>query len=916
MEAKQKSEMSLSKNIILILSVLLGSWAVLPTIGNAAPTSGPLGDTAPLVMTGPDHCVPFQFTDADGSPEGLNIDIWNLWSRKTGRKIEFRLSTWSEAIRLLEEGRADFSAPVLPSEKLRQWADFTTAYASRTYYLFHHKSLKGISRFSDLKGLHVGVVEAGLSSNFVKNTVPFGTTIIEYPSFPELAQAAFLGEIHAFAGTMFNAAHHLSKLGLLDEYRYTRTPAVELPVHACVRKEDSDLLALLDDGLSRITPEEMHALEERWKESRLVRRIPWQLVGAVLLGLSLLGCVILFWSYQLRKKVRTATSELRVTNEALEGEIREREKAEEQRKEQQAYFQQLFRNSPQATVICDASGTVLSVNGAFEKMFRYSEEELRGRFLTEFIVPEDRLHESATMRDELAHRRPTEIETVRKRKDGSRVDVSVLTFPIEIEGRSEGCYGVYVDITERKRAEAELAYHAFHDRLTGLPNRALFMDRLERAMERAKRKKSQRFAVLFLDLDRFKVVNDSLGHIVGDQLLVAVSKRLSSCVRAIDTVSRIGGDEFALLLEDVESLDGVVQVVRRIQTEVRAPMLVGGHLIHTSASIGIVWNSTTHQRAEYILRDADIAMYQAKEEGKDCYKVFSAPMRDRVIQAMAMENGMRRALGRNQFEVHYQPVLSLREKRLTGFEALLRWRHPEKGLIYPYDFIHVAEESGLIISIGLQTLKDACRQVREWQCRYPEFSSLGISVNLSAKQFRQPELSEQICELMEESGLDSRCLTLEVTESVVMENAQATEILLEELKRRKVKLSIDDFGTGYSCLDYLHRFPIDVLKVDRSFVSHMNGSGKHKEIVRTIILLAHNLSMDVVAEGVETEAQLAELEGMGCDYVQGYLFAKPLDKENAEALLKGERTLGASMDRMLRRTAQGSEPRVFSGRVQ
>jgi diguanylate cyclase (GGDEF)-like protein/PAS domain S-box-containing protein len=455
------------------------------------------------------------------------------------------------------------------------------------------------------------------------------------------------------------------------------------------------------------------------------------------------------------------------------------------------------------------------------------------------------------------------------------------------EGETYRMAGSITDITENKMA----------DPLTGLPNRILFLDRLGQAVERAKRRKDYLFAVLFLDLDRFKVVNESLGHAVGDQLLLAISQRLKTHLRSVDTIARpkktntiarLGGDEFAILLEDIKHVSDVTRVTDRIHKELMTAFSLNGHEVYTSASIGIAMSATGYDHAEDMLRDADTAMYRAKAAGNGRYELFDSTMHAGAVARLQLETDLRRAVERRQFVVHYQPIVSLATGKIKGFEALARWLHPQRGLLLPAEFIPTAEEMGLIIPMGESILREALRQTRLWQTRYSRDPPLEISVNLSVRQFTQSDLIEHIGQILQKNRLDPATVRLEVTESVLIDDADSANTILQQVHSLGVRLGIDDFGTGYSSLSHLHLFPFDTLKIDRSFIGRIGKSGHSSEIVRTMVTLAHNLGLDVVAEGVETTEQMAHLRELGCEFGQGFLFSKAVDSEAAGALIAAD----------------------------
>ncbi|WP_243358846.1 sensor domain-containing protein [Fundidesulfovibrio terrae] len=574
--------------------------------------------------------------------------------------------------------------------------------------------------------------------------------------------------------------------------------------------------------------------------------------------------------------------------EGMVSDITARKQAEEALKRERALLKMLFEGSPQAMVLLSPEGRILDVNPAFVRLFGHDRQDIVGEFNRHLIVPEDLMAESESFFRTIDAGLPVSRQTIRKARNGMRIPVSVLGYPVVIAGRLEGIYYIYEDITERKNFEEQLTHQAFHDALTGLPNRNLFTERLSRAMERSKRRPGYHFAVLLLDLDRFKRINDSLGHLAGDMLLKGIARRLEACLRSVDTVARLGGDEFAVLLEEFASTREVIEVADRIKEVLDRPFQISGNEVYCGASIGIVLRTQGYSTPEEILRDSDTAMYRSKESGKDRL-AFTQKMREAAVENLRLENELRHGLKNGDLVLHYQPVVRVPGGELLGFEALARWNHPERGMIPPARFIPLAEETGLIIPLGEWVLAEAMRQLSLWREEHLQARNLFLTVNISSKQFRQTDLVDAVRRRLSKRRIPPELFKLEITESVIMRDAKSSAEKLGQLKALGIQLLVDDFGTGYSSLSYLQRFPIDGLKIDRSFVS--GDERENVEIVRTIVSLARTLELDVVAEGVETAAQLASLADAGCQSAQGYWFARPLDAESAGELVAGGGTL-------------------------
>jgi diguanylate cyclase (GGDEF)-like protein/PAS domain S-box-containing protein len=573
--------------------------------------------------------------------------------------------------------------------------------------------------------------------------------------------------------------------------------------------------------------------------------------------------------------------------------ISERRRAEQALRTSEERYALAERGANDGLWDWDLAADRIYLSSRFKRMLGLRDDELGADPATwlERVHPDDRERLSGDLQRHLEGRSPhLEVEHRIRHADGSWRWMLLRGSAVRDHSeKATRIAGSLTDVTERKETEEKLLHDALHDALTGLPNRSLFMDRLRQAMAFQERRPEMRFAVLFLDVDRFKNINESLGHAMGDRLLVSVGKRLLKCVRPGDTVARLGGDEFAILLEDYGAAEEPARCAERIQTALAPAHDLGGVEVFSTASIGIAVGVRGYTRPEELLRDADTAMYRAKQLGRARHAVFHPAMHAHARAQLQLETDLYRALERNELRVVFQPVVSLGTGLVAGCEALIEWQHPTRGRIAPADFIPAAEETGLILPIGEWVLRESCKAARTFADRLPRGTPAAVSVNLSARQLLRAELLEQVRSALQQSGLEPHRLRLEVTESVIMENAGPASLLLAQIKALGVHLLLDDFGTGYSSLSYLHNFRFDTLKLDRSFVARIDTSSKHTEIVRTIVSLARALGMEVVAEGVESAAQVAQLQVLHCDYAQGYYFARPMEASQFIELLDSRR---------------------------
>jgi diguanylate cyclase (GGDEF)-like protein/PAS domain S-box-containing protein len=823
-----------------------------------------------ITVTLDDNYPPYIFRDATGRLQGIRKDTWELWSRKTGIPVHLEAKDWGRALAQMEAGQADVIDTIFRTEARERTYDFSDSYATIEVPIYFDEDIGGLSDAGSLRGFTIGVKEGDACIDWL--LAQGVSTFRRYQSYEILIQAAGARDVRVFCMDAPPANYFLYKLGMDSEFRHT-PPLYTGRFHWAVRKGNAGLMRTVNEGFALISSAERKEIEEKWTGRPLDgQRFAKYAVSVLLAGLGItLGLVL--WNRSLRRRVDARTAELTKAMEALS--------------DSKKHFEVLVSTTPVGVFETDAQGAYVYVNDRWLRIAGISRRDALGHGWIQALRADfrERVHEEWLAA--VGNSRPFEMEQCLRRPDGRDSWVLAQASPLRDEaGKVVGYIGSATDITERKSAESRIAFLAHHDALTELPNRALARDRVEIAIAIAERS-GHKLALMFVDLDNFKTVNDSLGHTVGDALLREVASRLSGCTRESDTISRQGGDEFLIVMPEVTSTEAVATAVSKILEAMARPFIIEGHELSVSLSAGIAVCPDDGADFDTLLKKADTAMYHAKEAGRDTYRFFTEQMNIDLIEHLRIQSGLRRALDNDELVLHYQPQVELTSGRVVGVEALIRWNHPELGIILPARFIPIAESSGLIIAIGEWVLREACKQAAAL-C-VAGFDGLVVAVNLSAAQFKRSDLQRSVQAALEASGLDARNLELELTESIMIGD---TEIVLDAVRRIKalgVKLSIDDFGTGYSSLSYLKRFPLDKLKIDRSFIRDMTKDADDAAIVRAIIQLARSLNLRTIAEGVEDEAAVRHLRLLQCDEAQGYYFAPPMPADELLRYLTQDR---------------------------
>lgn len=831
--------------------------------------AAPQNPQAGIVVALDDNFPPYSFRDSNGNLQGISKDLWDLWSKKTGQPVRMVATDWGRAQQIMAAGEADVLDTTFRTEERDRQLRFSKPYASLESTIFFHQSISGINNVEDLQGFLVGIKHGDAAIDWLGARGV--TNIRKYSSYEAIVKAAANNEIRIFCMEKPPAWYFLHKFNLDSAFRQTSKPLFVGQFHWATRQGNDALHDRIEQGFRLISQQEREQINTRWLGESVSGKVDYRLIkyiGLALLVVLVLAGALLWLNRALRRKVALRTSELSAAMKVL--------------RENEHYNRMLFENSMIGLLLCRMDGAFIDANPAFADIIGCTVPEVLRLSYWQITPPEYAQREQQQLESLRITGRYGPYDKEYIHKSGKRVPVRLTGRVVERNGE-QFIWSSVEDITQHTAAKEQINFLAFHDALTGLPNRTLVQDRMEQAIARAERE-HKKVALLFLDLDNFKAINDSLGHTVGDGLLKAIAKRLSRCLRDTDTISRQGGDEFIIILPELAETETIASALNKVMDNVLEPFSIDGNELSTTASIGIAIYPDDGRDFDNLLKNADIAMYQAKDAGRNSYRFFDQKMHADAQSKLSMTNGLRRALDRHELLLHYQPLIDVATGTIVGAEALIRWQHPEKGLIPPMSFIPLAEDSGLIVPIGNWVLHEACRQMVEWQLAGAR--DLLIAVNLSAVQFVRGNLEQSVTSALEMSGINPWQLELELTESILIDNTENNLDAVHRLKALGVKLSIDDFGTGYSSLSYLKQFAVDKLKIDRSFIRNLTTDPENAAIVRAIIQMAKSLGLKTIAEGVEDEHMLDRLRLFHCEEAQGFYFARPMGQNEFTAYLK------------------------------
>ncbi|BAW95344.1 two-component response regulator [[Synechococcus] sp. NIES-970] len=815
---------------------------------------------------------PKVFLDAGDRPRGFWVDITNEIGRAENWGITYVPCEWEQCLQQVEQGELDLMVDVAYSDNRNEQFDFNTVIVLASWSQVYSRRGVRLDNILDLDQKKVGLLAAGIQQEVLQERIKsYGIQpeLVGINSYPEMFGQLEAGAVDAvvvnnFFGNKFSPDYQVIKTDILFN------PA---RLHFIVPKGDpKQLIPAIDQQMSRLLQESDSVYYQaitQWLEPPT--KFNWITFQNLLFSLLIyLPFVVLGW--------------LILRNYSLRKEIIRRNQIEAKLVDSQHRYASLANTAPVGILRTNLNHECVYVNDYYCKLLGVETEQVLNKGWLQQVHPDDVYQVRQQWLKCIEQKELFALEYRFQRLDGSILWVYGQGMAeLDSKGEVQGHVATITDISARIKMEQQLKHDSLHDRLTSLANRNLLTERLSLALKRHKRYDAHQFAVLFFDLDNFKVVNDSLGHLVGDELLMAIAHLLKDFIRETDLAARLGGDEFVILLEEISGVEDAVHIANRILTALKAPLEIANYEVFMSTSIGIILGDSRHDSAQDLLRDADIAMYRAKQNGKGQYAIFDPQMHLQAMKRLQLEREIRVAIEQKQFVLFYQPIINLHQQTIAGFEALIRWQHPQRGLLSPYEFIEIAEETGLIVPLGEWILDTACQQLSVWQ---EEFNCpIKVHVNLSVKQLQESLLS-LLDDLLERYPLRGNTLGLEITESMLIRNVDMTCHLLSQVRMKGVFISVDDFGTGYSCLSYLHQLPIDSLKIDRSFVNISELSDRNKAIAESILALSRSIGIQTVAEGIETEQQYHWLKNQDCQFGQGYLFSRPVSLEQATLLLQ------------------------------
>ncbi|ACB00439.1 MULTISPECIES: EAL domain-containing protein [Cyanophyceae] len=850
---------------------------VLLALGLAAMLSGTeaiaQNQPAKTITVGVYQNDPKVFIDSGGRARGFWVDITSDIGRVENWAVTYVPCEWNQCLQQIEQGQLDLMVDVAYSDTRDEVFDFNTIIVLSSWSQIYARRGVYLETILDLDQRRVSILASGIQQEVLRERIKaYGIQpeLVPIDSYPGMFEQLETGEVDAaivnnFFGNKFSPDYPVNKTNILFN------PA---RLHYVVPEGDpKQLLPGIDRQMSRLLQDRDSVYYQaiaQWLEPP--ETFNWLSLQNFFFSLIVyLPFLFLGW-FILR-------------NYSLKKEIKRRNQIETNLLESQQRYANLANTVSIGIFRTNLRHECIYVNDYYCKLLAIQPEEALHKGWLEKVYPDDIDYVREQWLKSITNQELFTLEYRFQRSDGSILWVyGQGTAELDSKGEPQGYVATITDISTRIKMEQQLKHDALHDRLTGLANRNLLIERLNLALKRYKRYPIHEFAALFLDLDNFKVVNDSLGHVVGDELLIEVAHLLKSFIRDTDVAARLGGDEFVILLEEIHGVEDAVHIADRILNALNMPFQISNYGVFITTSIGIIIGDSRHESAQDLLRDADIAMYRAKQNGKSQYAIFDPQMHLQAMQRLQLEGEIRSAIEEKQFVLYYQPIINLEQGNIEGFEALIRWQHPQRGLLSPYEFIDVAEETGLIIPLGEWILDAACRQLFEWQQAFK--TPLKVHVNLSVKQL-QDSLLFSLDRLLERYPVFPNTLGLEITESMLIQNIDITCRLLNQIRLKGVFISVDDFGTGYSCLSYLHQLPIDALKIDRSFVNISELNDRNRVIAESILALSKSIGIKTVAEGIETKQQYQWLKSQDCQFGQGYLFSRPVSLDQATDLLQG-----------------------------